>query len=76
LLTDKEILEKQLDTFTTEGWKLYVEELANMVEGVNDIGNLNDEKSLWYAKGQLMVLNMVMNMENFVGNTLDNLDEL
>lgn len=74
MLTDKEILEKRLDLFTTDAWSILTQELTDMAESMESIRNIDDEKTLFINKGAVGVLNMIINLEETTKLALDNLE--
>ena len=62
-MTDKEILEKRLDLFTDESWGIFTKELTSMAESLENIQTIDDEKTLYLRRGQVDILNMIINLE-------------
>tara|TARA_R110000803_G_scaffold29826_2_gene67774 strand:- start:3415 stop:3642 length:228 start_codon:yes stop_codon:yes gene_type:complete len=74
MLTDREYLEKRLDLFTEEAWSLFTEELNSMATSLEKIQNIDDERTLYLRRGQVDILNMVINLEETTKLALDQLD--
>jgi hypothetical protein len=74
MLTDKEFLEKRLDLFTSEAWSLFTEELTSMADSLEKIQTIDDEKTLFLRRGQVDILNMIINLEETTKLALDQLD--
>lgn len=74
MLSDREILEKRLDLFTSDTWSLFVEELTSMANSLDQIQNIDDEKTLFLRRGQVDILNMIINVERTTKLALDQLD--
>jgi hypothetical protein len=74
-MTDKEILEKRLELFSNEAWGLFSEELTSMAETLESIQTIDDEKTLFLRKGQVDILNMMINLEETTKLALDQLEE-
>ena len=74
-MTDKEILEKRLEVFSNEAWGLFSEELTSMAETLESIQTIDDEKTLFLRKGQVDILNMMINLEETTKLALDQLEE-
>ena len=74
MLSDREILEKRLDLFTSDTWSLFVEELTSMANSLDQIQNIDDEKTLFLRRGQVDILNMITNVERTTKLALDQLD--
>ena len=73
-MTDKEFLEKRLELFSMEAWDLFTEELTSMAESLEKIQTIDDEKTLYLRRGQVDMLNMVINLEETTKLALDQLD--
>ena len=54
------------DMFRTEGWKILLGDIQASAQGVNSIENTKDEQDLYYRKGQLAVMNNILNLETQV----------
>jgi len=48
------------ELFASPGWKRFVEEAERFAGGVNQIGRLQDDKGLYFAKGQMDVLGWII----------------
>ena len=62
--TDSDFLKDRQDLFLTDGWLDLMEELKNIEISVRDVDTMNNEKDLWHAKGQLMVLGLMLSLES------------
>jgi len=60
--TDEQFLKDRLDLFESEGWLDLMAELETIEDTTRDIETINDEKSLWDAKGQLKVLGYLLSL--------------
>ena len=56
------------DMFRSEGWKILLNDLSQSVLSVNSIELTKDEQDLFYRKGQLAVMNNIINLETQVSN--------
>jgi len=74
MMTDKEILEKRLDFLSGDSWDIFVEELNLMAESLEKINTIPDEKTLFHRRGQVDILNMIINLEETTKLALDTLD--
>ena len=54
------------DMFRSEGWKILLGDIQASAIGVNLIENTKDEQDLYYRKGQLAVMNNILNLETQV----------
>ena len=48
--------EERFSTMATEGWKDLMEDIDNMINSLNNISTIPDEKSLQFKKGELSIL--------------------
>ena len=56
------------DMFRSEGWKILLTDLNQSVLSVNSIEHTKDEQDLYFRKGQLAVMNNIINLETQVAN--------
>ena len=54
------------DMFRSEGWKSLLADIQASAVSVNSIENTKDEQDLYYRKGQLAVMNNILNLETQV----------
>ncbi len=73
-MTDREILEDRLELFLSDAWSTFTNELADMAESLENIQTINDEKTLFLRKGQVDMLNMIINLEETTKLALDQLE--
>ena len=73
-MTDREFLEKRLELLSLEAWDLFTKELTSMAESLEKIQTIDDEKPLYLRRGQVDMLNMVINLEETTKLALDQLD--
>ena len=73
-MTDKEILEKRLDLFNSDSWTIFIKELEDMAQSLENIQTIEDEKTLFLRKGQVDMLNMFINLEETTKLALDQLE--
>ena len=74
MLNDREFLEKRLELFTMEAWSLFTEELNDMAKSLENIQTIDDEKTLYLRRGQVDMLNMIINLEETTKLALDQLE--
>lgn len=74
VMEDREFLEKRLDLFEGDAWSMFLEELNAMANSLDSIVSVEDEKGLHFNKGQLGILNMVINLEETTKLALDQLE--
>jgi hypothetical protein len=73
-MTDREFLETRLGLFEGDAWSMFVEELNVMAKSLDSIVNVENEKGLYFNKGQVGILNMVINLEETTKLALDQLE--
>ena len=56
------------DMFRSEGWKILTKDLEQSILGVNSIETTKDEQDLYFRKGQLVVMNNILNLETQVAH--------
>lgn len=69
---DEKIYNNYFNLFVTDGWK----QLVEMAEDLKDnysIFNIHDERSLYQAKGELNIINQILNFESSTRFTYDEL---
>ena len=54
------------DMFRSEGWKILLADIQASAQGVNSIESTRDEQDLFFRKGQLAVMNNILNLETQV----------
>jgi|TARA_R100000951_G_C2612055_1_gene171534 hypothetical protein len=73
--TDQQFLEDRLGMTETNGWLDFIDDLKNLEESIAKLDSINSEKDLWETKGQLRVLNWIINLENAAHLALEELQE-
>jgi|TARA_Y100000361_G_scaffold152528_1_gene172236 hypothetical protein len=73
-MNDREFLEKRIDLFSSEAWSLFTEELTQMAQSLENIQTIEDEKTLFLRRGQVDILNMIINLEETTKLALDQLE--
>ena len=74
MLTDREYLEKRLDLFSHDSWRVFTEELTEMAKSLENIQTIDDEKTLFLRREQVDILNMLVNLEETTKLALEQLD--
>lgn len=54
------------DMFRSEGWKILTEDMKASLASVNSVEFAKDEQDLFFRKGQLAVMNNILNLETQV----------
>jgi|TARA_R110000765_G_scaffold414387_4_gene514870 hypothetical protein len=74
MLDDKEVLEKRIDLLSMEAWRIFTTELTTMAQSLERIQNIDDERTLYLRRGQVDILNMIINLEETTKLALDQLE--
>ena len=69
--TDVEFLEDRLSMMETEGWRDFIEDFKNLENSASNIDTMTSEKDLWYAKGQLLMINLVLSLQSATNLALE-----
>jgi hypothetical protein len=59
----------------TEGWRDLLEDIDNMIEPLNNISTIEDEKSLQFRKGELSILTWLKNLKQVSERAYEDLNE-
>lgn len=59
----QEYYEARFDMMASKGWKDLIEDSQKMLDAYNKIERLTGVEDLYYAKGQLDILNWVINLK-------------
>jgi len=71
--TDEKFLVDRLGMTETEGWLDLIADLKNLEESIGNVDNIDSEKDLWIIKGQLRIINFIVNLENATNLALEEL---
>ena len=61
---DKEFYTNRLNLVETDGWIDLIEELKTLSESVKRIDSIDNERDLWFARGQLSILRQMIVLED------------
>jgi len=67
--------EVYFDLFASVGWQQLIEELEQSIETIDSVGAIKDVDDMYYRKGQLNILNHLINFESLIKNSFDELDQ-
>jgi len=67
--------EARFTMMATEGWKDLLEDIDNMIEPLNNISTIDDEKSLQFRKGELSILTWLKNLKQVSERAYEDLNE-
>ena len=72
--TDIKFLEDRMSMMETEGWHDLIEDFKILEESASNVNSINSEQDLWYAKGQLMVVNLILSLHSATNLALEESD--
>lgn len=75
---DKELqkyYEERFSTMATQGWKDLMEDVDNMVNALNNISVVQDEKDLMFKKGELSILTWLKTLKEVSERAFEELNE-
>ena len=73
--TDIQFLEDRLSMMETEGWRDLIQDLENSEDSASSINSMNSEKDLWFAKGQLHMINFLLSLNTATNLALEELQD-
>ena len=59
----QEYYEARFDMMSSQGWKDFIEDVEKIVEAYDKVLDIRDAEELWKRKGQLDILNWVLNLK-------------
>jgi len=69
---DNDFFNDRLRLFEQEGWSDLVGELETLSMNLNDVRSIENEKDLYFVKGQLSMIQMIINLEDSTREVMDN----
>ena len=63
---EEEYYNNYFDMFNSKGWQQLVEELNVNLVNVNSVQSTKDVDDMYFRKGQLNVLNSIVNLDNSI----------
>ena len=69
--TDIQFLEDRLSMMETEGWRDLIEDFKNLENSAWNIDTMNSEQDLWHAKGQLLIINLILSLQSATNLALE-----
>ena len=67
--------EDRFDLMSREGWKDLMEDIDNMINSLNNISTIPDEKSLQFKKGELSILTWLKTLKQVSTQAYEELNE-
>lgn len=71
---NKEFYKDRIELLETEGWADLIEELKIMSESVKRLDSIDNEKDLWFARGQLSILRQMIVLDDATKAAMTELD--
>ncbi len=68
---DIQFLEDRLSMMETEGWRDLIEDFKNLENSAGNIDTMNSEQDLWHAKGQLLIINLILSLQSATNLALE-----
>ena len=65
----------RFDLMSKEGWKDLMEDIDTMIESLNNISTIPDEKSLQFKKGELSILTWLRTLKEVSERAFEELNE-
>jgi len=59
-------MEEYFDMFSREGWKLFMEDMQDILSGIDSLDYVKDYDDFLYRKGQLEILRRIVGFENSI----------
>ena len=69
--TDIQFLEDRLSMMETEGWRDFIEDFKNLEDSASNIDTMTSEQDLRHAKGQLLMINLVLSLQSATNLALE-----
>ena len=66
---------ERFSMMSTQGWVDLMEDVDNMIEPLNNISTIEDEKSLQFRKGELSILIWLKNLKQVSERAFEDLNE-
>jgi hypothetical protein len=67
--------DERFSTMATDGWRDLMEDVERMIEPLNNISTISDEKVLQYRKGELSILTWLKNLKQVSERAYEDLNE-
>ena len=71
---DKEFYANRINLVEADGWIDLIEELKTLSESLKRIDSIDNEKDLWFARGQLSILRQMIVLEEATKTAMTELD--
>jgi hypothetical protein len=67
--------EARFDLFSMPGWIDLIEDVDNMINALNNVSTIADEKSLQFRKGEISILTWLVNLKEISARAYEDLNE-
>jgi hypothetical protein len=67
--------EARFDLFLMPGWIDLIEDVDNMLNALNNVSTIADEKSLQFRKGEISILTWLVNLKEISARAYEDLNE-
>ena len=74
VVDDKQFYNDRINLVESDGWIALIEELKTLSESVKRIDSIDNEKDLWFARGQLSILRQMIVLEEATKAAMTELD--
>lgn len=74
--SEQQYFESLFHTFSTDGWKAFIEDMQSNFDALNHVQNISDAKELHFKQGQLNALSAIINFETAIRNSHDDAEAL
>lgn len=64
----QQYFDRYFDLFASEGWKQFIEDMEGNRDLMSDLMTVKDANDLFYRKGQVDVLNRIVNFQDSIEN--------
>ena len=71
---DKQFYHNRLNLIEQDGWRELVQELKTLEDLTNNLDSIENEKDLWFARGQLAILRQIIGLEETTKQAAEELD--
>lgn len=70
---DLEFYERRFDLFALKGWTDLIDDLDTLKQQLQDLSQIRTEQDLWYRKGQLEMVNYLIQLKTLTEQAYEEL---
>lgn len=70
---DLEFYERRFDLFALKGWTDLIDDLDTLKQQLQDLSQIRTEQDLWYKKGQLEMVNYLIQLKTLTEQAYEEL---